>query len=367
MGSSDRICAVSHLPIQYKESCRLIFLRQVIAWDDDLEPGDWQHVWTRWLPLGLPIKGLYDGYGRVMAAYHDKIPEGHDSHHADFDRDDPLIKFQVESLARVVEPIPDKEGWGDLDNFPNTIESLMAACERGWLRVKLPRGRLKDNEEPHFATLRVSPYYVSERAWQAMVAPPDDGGIGVWKPRLEKHHEEHEKLRMVNGLRMMIDYYRDRPERRGRLMEVLAREDRAADIDDLEEKTEFLLERCFPLSMRELQPEHEEMPDVLAIGGNWEPDVSEIESLYEFSEEDWRRMDQLVLDLRVFCSTLRFELFRQIHPDLHSLQFYVPHNPLDAHRMLAVYIQKWCQDIEDDHEREQREWEEKQAKKEQDG
>jgi len=61
------------------------------------------------------------------------------------------------------------------------------------------------------------------------------------------------------------------------------------------------------------------------------------------------------MDLRVFCSTLRFELFRQIHPNLHSLQFHVPDHSLDAHRMLAAYVQKWCQDIEDDHERETRE------------
>jgi hypothetical protein len=362
MGSSDRICAVSHLPILYKEPCRFIFLRQVIAWDDDMEPGSWQHVWTRWLPLGLPVKGLYAGYGRVMAGYHETIPEGHDSHHALYDPEDPLTKFQVESIARVVEPLPDKEGWGELLKFPHTIESLMVACERGWLRVKLPRTRLRDGEEQKFATLRVSPYYVSERAWQAMVAAPDDGGIGIWRPRTKKFMQDsEEKLLMVGALKATIDHYRDWPERREHLKEVL---EKTKESPEEVQDTLSLLERCFPLTMRELGPEHEEMPDMLAIGGDWEPDLSGMKSLYDFGDDDWRRMDELAFDLRVFAATFRFELFRHIHPELHSLQFHPPENSLDGHRMLAVYIQQWCQDIEDDYEREEREWEEKQAAKE---
>ena len=361
MGSTDVTCAVSGLPIQYKEPCRFIFLRQVIAWDDDLNPGSWEHVWTQWLPLSLPVKGLYDGYGRVMAGYREERGD-YDSHHVDYEPD-PLLKFQVEAIARVAEPFPESERLGDRDyeSFPNTIESLMAACERGWLKVKLPRGRLKDDEEQQFQTLRVSPYYVSERAWQAVIAPGEEG-IGLWRGKLKKHHAEDDKgLLLTKGLKATIDHYRDWPERRGHIKKTL---ESTKETPQEVEATLELLERCFPMTMDDLGPHHEQMPDVLGIGGDWEAAVSDRKSLYEFGDEDWRKMDDLVLDLRAFFMTMRHELRRPMYPSTYRDQFHLPDMGLDAHRMLTVYVQQWCNDMEEAYEREQREWDEKQAAKE---
>lgn len=335
MGSSDVVCAVSHLPIQYREPCRFLFLRQVMTWDDELEPGTWEHAWARWLPLSLPVKGLYDGYGRTMAGWR----EDRGDHHAKYEPD-PLLRFQVESLARVALPLPDdlRTGYGDLEDFPNTIESLMSACERGWLRVRLPRDRLRDDEEQTFQTLRVSPYYVSERAWQAMIAPADQRGIGgSWRRRLERQHGD-----VLGTLTHMIDHYREHPERR-------ALRATASDGDALDEEAHVLIERSFPLTLRGLLPGHESMPDVAVVGGDWEPPLQQRDSLYTFKEADWTKFRELVLDLHVFTMTLRHELFRECHPELWSGQFYFPDTELIGPRMLLRYVEEWCQEMERQH------------------
>lgn len=341
MGTCDVTCAVSHLPIQYGEPCRFIFLRQVMTWEGDLDPGDWRHAWAKWLPLSLPVQGLYDGYGRLMVNTKD-----HDSHHAEYDPD-PLLKFQIESIARVAEPLPEEEckDYGDLDNFPNTIKSLMTACERGWLKVKLPRDRLQDNEEQTFQTVRVSPYYVSERAWQVLVAPVEEKGIGFWRKKLEPYHEQG----ILGGLRAMIDHYRDWPERRKRLKKIIERESE----DSLETLASTLeaLEQAFPLTLRGLEPHHEQSPDMMVIGGDWEPPLQERDSLYEFKDVDWEKFAKLAFDLKVFFSTLNYELRREMHPELYQDQFYYPSQGLEGHRILLRHIEKWCLDIEEQSKR----------------
>jgi len=358
MGSSDRTCAVSHLPIQYKDPCRMIFLRQVLAWDDDLEPGDWQHVWTQWLPLGLPVKGLYDGYGRVMAGYSDKVPKGQTSPHMPYDPD-AVLRFQIESIARVAEPLPKDEGWGALADFPNTIESLMSACERGWLRVRLPRPSLRDEVPPTPVVCRVSPMYVSERAWQAVTSGSDDG-IGVSRARLEKHYGND----ILASLRSTVEHYRDWPARREEMRETLAMAEESAEEV---EKTMALLERVWPRNLDGLGSQQERAPDILVAGYDSTPDIQLRTSLYDFGDDDWAKLAELVLDTKVFFATYMHELRRHVHPEMYSDQFHLPDGGLDQHRMLAVYIQKWCQEMEDDYERETRQWEEQQAAEGNDG
>lgn len=345
MGSSDVTCAISHLPIQYKEPCRFIFLRQAIAWDDDLEPGSWEHVWAKWIPLSLPVKGLYDSYGRLMAGYREERGE-HDSHHVEYDPD-ALLRFQIESIARVAEPIPndERQGYGDLERFPNTIESLMSACERGYLKVRLPRDTGKDNEESKQCVLRVSPYYVSERAWQAIVTPTERSiGGHAWKNKLRQDEKN-----AVYWLRDVVEHYRDLPERRERMEEIL-------DKADLEgEKKEDLLEGIFdkalPLTLRDLTPHHEMQSDILVVGGNWKPDVRVYRSLLEFGDEDWNQMRDLVFEHQIFCSTVQYELRRTFQPELFRNQFWFPDTELLGHRLLARYVEEWCLDIEREHKK----------------
>lgn len=332
MGMSDVTCAVSHLPIKHGEPCRMIFLRQQIAWDDQLTNGTWEHVWAKWVPMSLPIKGVYDGYADLVKEVPEKGP--------DVPLDvTPVLKFQVESIARVALDLPPDEprsGFADLEHFPNSIESLMFACERGWLRVKLPLGRLKDDEEPKHRTLRVSPYYVSERAWQAMIASSEDRGIGTWRGRLQRHHENSRD--MARGLRMAVDHYRDLPERCERMTKAL-------EGTEMEDDAEDLLDRIMPHMFRDLTPEHEMSPDVLVVGGDGEPDVRVYKTLFEFGEADWKELGDLVFDFKVFCGTLRHELRREIHPELYRDQFYYPHQGLEAPRMLRRYIDEWCLEI----------------------
>jgi len=349
MGSHDVTCAVSHLPIQYKEPCRLMFLRQVIAWDDDEEPGNWQHVWAKWLPLSLPVKGLYDGYGRLMAGYREERGD-HDSHHVEYDPD-ALLRFQIESIARVAEPIPDDErqGYGDLERFPDTIESLMSACERGYLKVRLPRGTLKDDEEPKQCVLRVSPYYVSERAWQAVIAPSEEKGIGLSRGRLDRFNEKNEKKNATHWLRDTVEHYRALPERRDHMEKIL---DKASlEGNEKEDLLEALFGEALPFTLQDLTPHHEMQSDILVVGGDWKPDVRVYKTLLEFGDEDWRKMADLVFELQVFCATVQYDLRRTFQPELYRDQFYFPDTELLGHRMLARYVEKWCLEIEEEHRR----------------
>ena len=335
MGSRDVTCAVTHLPLQYMEPCRFIFLRQVMPWDED-QKGSWEQRWAKYLPVSLPVKGLYDGYGTVMAGYHKTIPEGHDSHHALFEPD-AVLKFQIESLARVAEPLPPDEplsGWSSFKGWPHTIESLMAACERGWLKLRLPVDR-----EGETQTVRVSPYLVSERAWQAVIAPTSKRGIGITRARMERYDTDP-----VNSLRRIIQAQTERLRRE-------AEDEKNENLDDecraLLREAADLLGEIDHFGLRDLGPYFENLPDVLVIGNDWEPKIEERKTLFEFQDEDWKKLADLTFDLRVFFFTMRTELRREFHPELYSDQFYYPDQGLDAHRMLLRYVEQWCLEIEE--------------------
>lgn len=314
MGTHDVTCAISHLPIRYGEACRFLFLRQRIAHDDEMTIGTWEHVWAKWVPMGLPVQGVYDGYGRLVASIDER------GRHVEFGPD-ALHEFQVEAVARVCEPLPPEEAahFTALGRFPRTIGSLMAACERGWLKVRLPCAPSGSEGGPT-ATLRVSPCYVREGIWRSMVAAREDGGIGRWRPKLRR------LLDVVGFLRNVVDSH--------------------ADL----EKGPDVLAEAYPMALPELTPMFEEAPDVLVVGGDWRPDVSTRATLRKFTDEDWKRLATLVLDLHVWTRTARHDLRREIHPELYTDQFHFTETALLAQLLLQTRVQEECRRIEQEDE-----------------
>lgn len=267
MGTFDVTCGVTHLPILAGDPCRFLFLRQV-AVPQNIEDGDstWQHSWARWLPLSLPIKGEYDGYGRVM--YGEGVP---------FPKD-PLLDFQVEAFERVRQEVND-DTYDYLQGNP--IDNLITMCERGALRVKIQRLSLTELFEP--VTVRVSPYYVSEAAWQLIVTE------SPWRSRMTKVYE-----RAVQALR------RTYTESKLSISE-------SWDVDTL--IAEKLLSAL------------EENPDLFVLGSSSILPDEPFASMTRFTEKDWNCFAESVIDLQTFYHTLQHNLRRTLHPELHTDQF----------------------------------------------
>jgi hypothetical protein len=264
--------------------------------------------------MSLPVRGVYDFYGRVT-----KVEKT------------PLVKFMTEAIGRVAVPLPEEEytEYGDLGDFPKTIESLMAACERGFLSVKIP----KDPEDnlSYVLESKISPFYVSEEMYQACIHNIEDDGKGVstFRERLTAAHRSREEP--GGGLRAAYEW----PQKR-------------AEMQALEEKHGIGLDDKFletmgavgSFGLRELTSHIESMPDILVCGTNWKPDVTVRDSLGEFGDEDWKQFDEEALALRVFDATLRYNLHREWYPTLSLGQYHFPDDELISHRMLARKIEE---------------------------
>lgn len=304
MGMSDVTCAVSHLPIQDGDPCRFLFLRRSVWADDE---SSCFHPGSKWIVASLPVTGKYDGYGRVE----------------DF-TDDAVTRLQVEALSRRALPLQDDElsGFADAEGYPNTIASLMWACKRGLLRLELPRSRGEGS-----TTVDTAPLYVREDAYQAVIADSDRDppGVGIWRARLRKHRTTDP----VDRLRAMV-----------------VREQCAAEVPPDARRIHQLLDEARALTGDGLASHMEETPDVMVCGTDFRLDVTAYPSLLRFTDDDWRKLSEAVFDLEVFYRTMRVELRRELHPVLYRDQFYFPEQGLDAHRMLARYVERWCLEIE---------------------
>lgn len=69
MGSWNATCAVSNLPIRKGEAVRLIMMAQTPRLGrQGGTPGTPVYSYDAWMPISLPIRGKYDGYGQVDVA-----------------------------------------------------------------------------------------------------------------------------------------------------------------------------------------------------------------------------------------------------------------------------------------------------------
>ena len=310
MGGTDITCGISGLPIKPDDPMRFIFLRQPAP----NYKSDHDHPWALWLPVSLPVRGVYDFYGRV-----EKVEQT------------PFVKFIAEVIGRYAIPLPEDEmtDYGDLKDFPNTIESLMAACERGFLSVKISKD--PDDNLSSVLESKISPFYVSEEMWQACIHNIEDEGKGVstFRHRIVAGHRMYEDA-PGGGLRAAYDWPK-------RLAEMKTLHEKHGILDD-----DFLdtMGSVNSFGLRDLTSNIEMTPDILGVGTNWKPDVSTFKSLADFTAEDWKRFDEAAIDLRVFDCTLRYNLRREWFPTLARGQYHFPDDELISQRMLARKIEE---------------------------
>jgi len=311
MGGTDITCGISGLPIATDEPMRFIFLRQP---DPEYVGGMHWHPWAKWLPISLPVKGTYNFYGML----HDLEPT-------------PLIKLTAEVIGRYALPLPDPEdaeGRPPLDKYPHTIESLMKACERGYLSIEIPP-RKDDDDEPTIIRSKISPFYVSEEMYQTCIHNIEDEGRGISTFRTRLTPREGEKP--GGALRSAHEW----PQKRAEMQEL--NKEHGVGLDD-----DFLN----TFGLRDLTSNMEATPDILGCGTNWKPDVSDLKSLAEFGDDDWKQFDEESLGIRVFDYTLRINLRREWYPTLALGQYHFPNDELISHRMLARKIEEQALAIE---------------------
>jgi hypothetical protein len=314
MGGTDVICGISHLPVQDPDPAWFIFLRQP-AWPRE---DDWNHQWARWVPVGLPVRGRYNFYGYLEDVEHT-----------------PVTDFVVELMSRHARPLSEDQvrGYGDLEDFPNTIESLMSACERGWLTLDLPDG----DDPPGVSSVKVSPFYVSDPMFRAMTTDfhePKKGespsGVTTWRRRT---HE-----RMSGAVKMLRES-----------IEWGAKKDARGHGASLEKDDTFeeLLERTYPMLLRDLVGGGlDGGPDVLVSGRNWKPDIFSYRAPRKFRRRDWKEFESAVTDICTLHATLNYALHREFYPTVHRTQYYYPDDELVTHRLLLLKIEERCREIE---------------------
>lgn len=302
MGSWDSTCAVSHLPIEWDDSIRFFFLR----------PDEWEDRNNGWVPLTLPIKGAYDGYGSVKNFEHTN-----------------LTKFQAQVLAKFACEIDEDkiQGFPRLDGrdatYPTDLMAVAAACERGWLHLTLPLFGDKD-KPPH--TFPVKPWMVREEVYQAMLKQ-EVPGLAFDRPRIETwlHGTDENKRRgPAEWLKSGIETWKN-------LQEPLGDSGDEEAVKLLRETRESLREysnsTLGDLKNRELQ----------FLFANATTHAAEFTALLEFTDDDWEALDREITDHHVFCSTMR-ELRRGFHPATYTDQVDPRSDPTTAHEMLAHLI-----------------------------
>lgn len=304
MGCWDITCALTNLPIREKDPIRWFFLRAPLFTDSE-----WSHPWARWIPISFPVQGIYNMYGGI---------EGW--------KENNVTRFQVECLSQyaVRESDDEKEEFLDRgdEDFPNTMESLMSACERGFLKLNLPYWEHdEEDKEDEFRKVNVSAFVVHEEIYQRMVAPADvdPPGIGTAHRRLERGRAGHK----VEGLKNAVKWEKSREERQ-ELFE---------NHPDLKHLS---LDRMWMMAT-DLTSHLDETPDVLVVGNKHWPDVTTWPVLQEFTDEDWAELQQRVWEQDVFFWTMK-ELRREFFPARYTDQYWYPDNQLDAHRLLLHYV-----------------------------
>lgn len=318
MGGTDITCGISGLPIQDGEPMRFIFLRHPYPNYSGTDfPG------SMWMPIGLPVVGTYNFYRTAKVHEHT-----------------PLVKLTAELIGRYAQPLPGDEytDYGDLQNFPNTIESLMAACQLGFLTLEIPpepSDEKKDRDRQPLRT-RVAPFYVSEEMYQACIHNIEDDGKGVSTFRKRLTPEPRKNDQPGGALRSAFGWPKRREEMRALHERVGVPDENLID----------MMGQTHLFGLRDLTAHLESTPDILVSGRNNRPDVARFKSLAEFGEDDWKAFDQAALNLRVFDFTLRFNLRRIWYPTLVMGQYHFPDDELISHRMLVRKIEEQAVAIE---------------------
>ena len=324
MGCWDITCALTNLPICEGDPIRLFLLRQPM-YDDS----EWGHPWTRWVPASFPIQGTYNMYGGIHE-YEESA----------------VLQFQVECIKRyaVRESVYRDEKFLDRgdEDFPNTMESLLSACERGFLKLNLPYTDWKD-KEPAFKKVHTTMFVVHEEIYQHMIADSDRKlpGIGTMHGRLEKDPYSDK----VKSLRNSVEWVAERAER----VKVLERlKESHPDLD--------LFDEVHRIGLRGGLTSHMDgTPDVLVVGNAHDSvNVEDWPALFKFTDEDWAELRQRLHEQDVFFWTMK-ELRREFHPAQYTDQYWYPDNNLDGNRLLAHYVDKMTVALQKKGQREQEE------------
>lgn len=312
MGCWDITCALTSLPIREKDPIRWFFLRGPLFTDSE-----WSHPWTRWIPISFPVQGVYNMYGGV---------EGW--------KENNVTRFQVECLRQYAlrESADEEEEFLDRgdEDFPNTMESLVSACERGFLKLNLPYGEHdEEDKEDEFRKVNVSAFVVHEEVYQHMIArgDADPPGIGTAHRMLERGRD----VNKTDGLKNAVEWEKNREERQELL-------DKHPDLKDV------LLDRVWMMATG-LTSHLDETPDVLVVGNKHWPDVTAWPVLQEFTDEDWTELQQRILEQDVFFWTMK-ELRREFFPARYTDQYWYKKNDLTAHRLLLHYTDQLTQRIQ---------------------
>jgi len=310
MGCWDVTCAVTNLPIQDGDPIRFFFLRQPLYADGVGKS------FAQWLPVTVPIKGIYNNYGAVTGY------------------DDRIIQFQRDCLKRFAVWDSDRDDGHDDHpddpDFPNTMKSLISACERGGLRLRLPYNDHCEGEDPVFKTVYTAPFMVHEEIYQHMIAGPDRAppGVGTWRRRLEKSGDRRIGRGKVESLRGAVEWAQGADDRK-RLREIL--------VEKGEKDLASSLDEMHSIFLRDTGSNLENMPDLTCIGNEWEPKIESFPTLFEFTEEDWTELGNRALDQEVFFWTMK-ECRRLMYPALYMDQYYYPDNDLTSSLLLNHFI-----------------------------
>ena len=331
MGSWDFTCAISHLPILWEEPVRYFFIREP-KYDNDSRD-------TGWEPIGLPLKGIYDGNSGVTEV-----------------EQTGQVKLLVEVMARFASPMPEDErkmmgGFPDLEGYPNSLDSLVHGAERGWLKLNVPffttdeedRKDPKDRKdrkdrELEYKEVRVRPYMVREEVYQAMCLPGSEQlAIGTGREKIEKHQNEHIK-HLRGGFETATRIRADKPKGLGI----------SEEADGLLRETYKSLEEFLEIS---LDPSMDRAWGLLFCDAR--VNAQEYSTPFEFTDADWEQLDADFMDWMTFQWTLH-ELNRVLHPHIYTNQYnFYYDDVLGANEMLALRLLKeWSPAIYEANKRE---------------
>jgi len=319
MGCWDVTCALTHLPIRDQDPIRFIFLRQPLFFECVFKS------WAQWVPMSLPLKGVYDSYGGIENIEIDNV-----------------VRFQVDCFKRWAEWDEEREdGFQDVaEGFPNTIESIVRGCERGALVLRLPYDdHPREGKEPIFKKVRTAPFIIHEEIYQHMVAPLDrvPPGVGSWWSRMDRGG----KRDRTHLLKLGVERLREKESRREVLGEILKKAGK-------EELLEDLLDAGLSLSLRDDLGSHlmANTPDMGVIGHEWEPSPESWPTLFEFTDEDWAELSRRMFEFDALYFTMQ-EIRREFHPALYTDQYWYPHNKFDASRLFAHYVDKMTREFQE--------------------
>lgn len=289
----------------WKDPVRYLFIREP-EFDRDGRSTGWETV-------GLPIKGIYDGYSGVTEL-----------------ELTPSVRLTVDVLRKFACQPPEEyqedvisEGYG-LQGYPNNLKSLVRAAERGWLHLDVPFWRA-DEDDPETRPVKVSPYMVREEVFQAMILPSSEKlAIGSGRERLEKH-ESGQVLSVRDALRTREKYSDGGPS--------------------ISPEADEVIQRAYK-SMREYA-EHALDPSMSrqwgVIFSRARVKVYEYPVALELTDEEWEQVEADFMDWQVFMWTLR-DLNRRLHPAIATEQYdFYANDPCFANEMLAARIlQEWA-------------------------